>query len=231
LAHELDEPAKAVRELAKLGRDAISSTEKAGRYLSKYFSGGIEHLGGAFSDWAAGFRVRNLVNVMEKTDKRLAEAGFGSNFRQISDRNALPLIEAISLEPDEGIQEIWARLLANSARPDRIISHSSRVMINVLKNLEPEDVRVINVFLSKGITEERKEAIKLNETDFDPFQFDDILPSLARLSALGILINDSANGSLWAPQNAMALQVEIDSNFGSFRPTSLMVELEQAIAE
>ena len=163
---------------------------KAGGYFEKYFDGFSTHLGGAAGDWMLGRRIRNMVVIMQKTDALLATAGLSSNYKKISERNAIPLIEAISIESDEGIQTMWAAYIKNALRG----SHTrgvERHLIRLIGQLEPADLPVIEVLLKQPLSTPVKTPIVLGVEDFNSVGEAELTQSLDRLAAAGLFSHDN----------------------------------------
>ena len=65
----------------------------------------------------------------------------------ISLKYAIPMIENLSLEDDESVQDLWAGLIANATDPDKRFQ-IKKVYIDILSSLEPLDAMILK-FLSK----------------------------------------------------------------------------------
>ena len=63
---------KAVEETAKAVQQLVPVVDKNANRLSHFvhtvIGAGAEHLGGAFSDWAAAFRYKNALRLMDKVE-------------------------------------------------------------------------------------------------------------------------------------------------------------------
>jgi hypothetical protein len=64
-------------------------------------------------DKAAAYRIMNRARVAIKTQKYLEEIGV-TQVKAIDFRNGVPLLEAISDESCETLQEVWAAYFANA---------------------------------------------------------------------------------------------------------------------
>lgn len=229
MSEEIKEIAKAAQEVAKFGQVSVAAPQDAGSYFSKYFSETVAELGLTLRDSVAGYRIRNMISVMQKTDKALSEAGINTTFSKISGRNAIPLIEAISSEDNDTLQDIWAKLIANTVTAKDSDGVMTRVLIDTIRRLEPIDVSVINSFFKVEMGRSRLQFYNMNIEEFSPLSLEEVVASLARMSAIGLFTFDSANGMLWASDEEMLLQVGLSTNVGSYRPTYLMIELQMAL--
>jgi hypothetical protein len=225
-----DEEAKAVQELAKLGKNTVAAAEKAGGYLTATFRGAIGHLAQAAEDSAYGFRTRNAAKVEQKTRTCLKKLGVDSEYKLIDQRNAIPLVEAIEIESDGGLQDLWAAYVANALDPKQPSVTVNRQLITVMKNLEPSDLPIIRRLCSEKLNEAVKDPIKLSAQDFSVNDAN-LVESLARLAALGVftLQNDGSVG--WAAHEGyrMPCQLEVTTSIGVFRAQALLLVFQQSV--
>jgi hypothetical protein len=171
---------KATEELAKLGSRSLDTAEKAGGWLDQVFGEGFRQVGDAFGESMAGFRIRNRLRVLDKTQKAIEKAGLAGKSRPLSDRLTGPVLEAISDESDESLQEVWAAYLAFCVNPKN--PSADRLLVDVIRKLEPADWPVLEKLFKEG-------SQRLIATDFE------IEPavleiSMDRLASLGLFIYD-----------------------------------------
>ena len=98
-------------------------------------------------------RWERTQRLWTRADVFLAENGLDAPTRLLPYKVGVPLIEAASLEEDDDLQDIWARLLANAADAESgvdvqrrfvtILQDFNRLEAQVLSMLasEPEEVR------------------------------------------------------------------------------------------
>lgn len=132
---------KATEEIAKLGQKALETSEKAGGWVSDVFGAGFRHLGEAFADSMAGFRVRNRMRVLEKTQNAITASGMEGNTRPLDPRISGPILDAIADESDETLQDVWAAYIRNAVDPK--LPAADRLIVDVIRRLEPGDWDVI----------------------------------------------------------------------------------------
>ena len=73
----------------------------------------------------------------------MRERGARPYARSVTPKFAIPLLEAASLEDEDDINELWARLLANAMDPNCAVN-MKRAFINILADFEPTDAYVLN---------------------------------------------------------------------------------------
>lgn len=134
-----EESAKAIQKLAPL---ADKHAEKLEGFLSKVVGDGLSHLGGAFADWAASFRYKNALRLMDEVEAIHQERGIVGKTVPIPPRLGIPLIQRATLEDDEGLSAMWAALTANALDPNRHVE-ARRGFTDLLSSLEPIDALVL----------------------------------------------------------------------------------------
>lgn len=176
----MSEEAKAVQEVAKLGQRSLDTLDKAGGWTTSVFGEGINNLAGAWADNTAGIRLRNRIRVLEKTQKAIDASSFAGRLRLLPERIALPLLEAISEESDETLQDVWAAYIRNAADP--LKPPADRLLIDLIRRLEPVDWPVLSRLFDAGFATIRAEDLGQDE------QF--LVQTMDRLTALGLFTLD-----------------------------------------
>jgi hypothetical protein len=129
-----DEQAKAVQE-------ALKTLQGLGGFLRETFGTVPEDLVGLFGgNWLKVRRAENFVKIAMKAQERLEARKVNAQKPRLS--LLLPLIEAAADEEAEELQDMWARLLAAAADPDR--AKSVRLdFIDTVKRMDPLDAAVL----------------------------------------------------------------------------------------
>lgn len=137
-----DEEAKAIQEVAKATGKSVDLVRSTGRFLNDVFGEPIREFGGVLGDWAQYYRYRNRINIIDKVqairDKRSA---IGKPV-PIPPEFTLPVLEGISLESENRIQDLWAGLIANATDPIKSF-RIRKVFLEILRGLEPLDARIM----------------------------------------------------------------------------------------
>src|SRR5712692_8992554 len=115
MTDELKESAKAVQEVAKTAGKAIDLSEKFGVFITRYVGASLTAAFGIFEDKLKYMRWERQVRLMQRANDFLSNEGFDQPTRVIPLKFAVPLLEAASLEDDDYLQDLWAKLLVNSA--------------------------------------------------------------------------------------------------------------------
>jgi hypothetical protein len=226
-----DETAKAAQEVAKLGQRSLETANRAGGYFAETFKEAIGHIAAAASDSAEAFRIRNRASVLVKTKAKLAALGVTENYRAIEDRVAVPLIEAISVEGDETIQDAWAGYISNALDPDKPHITINRILIGVIRSLEPEDLPILRRIFEIDLGVPVKDAVKLIPSDFE-LSDAAINYTLARLLSLGLFSFSNVTALLLSGGNNAGIghpcRVEISTSMGAYSSLPLLLLLKQA---
>ena len=135
------ETARAVQEVAKTTGTALEIAKKAGPFLKRVFGPLVENAVGIASDRLGYYRLTQFYLLLDKTEKLLADRGVDAP-KSVPPKLAVPLLEAATIEDDEGLHDLWARLLANAMDPNA--PEIKRSFIGILKEFEASDAKLLS---------------------------------------------------------------------------------------
>jgi len=141
---EIKESAKAVQEVAKTAGKAIDLSEKFGQFISQYVGASLSASFGIFEDKLKYMRWERQIRLMQRANDFLLKEGFAQPNQEIPLKFAVPLLEAASLEDDDYLQDLWAKLIVNSAIETSGIT-INRTFIDILERLSPMEAKILNV--------------------------------------------------------------------------------------
>jgi phosphoglycolate phosphatase-like HAD superfamily hydrolase len=144
-----EETAKAVREVARAGGKLIDGMAKLGEFFSRLVGPAAEQYGGALGDLARFHRSTVLLRIFDKWEAIIRARNLEGKTVPIPLKYVIPALEKAAWEDDETLQEMWARLLANAADPEKRLQ-LKRVFAEVLSSLEPLDVQVLRFMSGQG---------------------------------------------------------------------------------
>jgi hypothetical protein len=148
---------KTALEVLNLPKDVLDRME---RFSSTLFGPSAREFGELLADRVRFRRYQNQVRFLLKAEDLLRTADL--NPRAVPLRTLLPLVEAASLEEDEGIQSMWAALLARASQHGaRLVLHSA--CIQVLRSISPVEAHLLNQ-LFRIWSEREEEARSKGET-------------------------------------------------------------------
>jgi len=138
------ETAKAAQEIAKTTGKAIDASQEFGGFISRYISGPLEQGIGIFEDKLKYMRWERQMRLMQRASDYMASMGIEAPTKPIPLKLAIPLLEAASLEDDDYLQDLWAKLLVNSSIEGSPIN-LNRSYIDILERLSHLEAKILNV--------------------------------------------------------------------------------------
>ncbi|AEJ01299.1 hypothetical protein Nit79A3_1467 [Nitrosomonas sp. Is79A3] len=138
------ETAKAVQEVAKTTGQAIEASKEVGGFISRFISGPLEQAIGIYEDKLKYMRLERQVSFIQKTRTLMNSIGIDTPIKPIPLKLAIPLFEAASLEDDDYLQDLWAKLLVNSTIENGPID-LNRTHIDILERLSNLEAKILSV--------------------------------------------------------------------------------------
>jgi hypothetical protein len=139
------------------GHEATANASKeaiqASRELGHFIRGPVGQVVGMLEDHLKVVRFKRRVRLWDRVRNILTEKGMDGPTRRIALNIGLPLIENATLEEDDDLQEVWARLLVNSGDANSGIEPRT-AFGSVLAEMSLLDVRNLAQIVS---------AVKLNQ--------------------------------------------------------------------
>ena len=199
----VSESAIAVQEVAKTTRSAIEATRDAGSFMAKYLDGPLAQMSGLLEDSLRYRRGVRLIRLEKRFQEELQVIGATVDVKRLPVNFALSALEEGSLEEDDELQDLWARLLANTADAKAEIS-PKRAYISMIKDLSHLDALIFEAIYSVPDVPGGKAIVthQLPEKAFRadgleggeiPEPSEEIVLSLANLERMGLL----SYGSSW----------------------------------
>lgn len=163
---------------------------------------------GIFEDKLRYARWERQQRLMLRAQEFLEETGLKAPPTGVPLKFAVPLIQAASLEDDDDLQDLWARLLVNASIDPEIASH--RMFISVLENMSALDAQALFV-LHRSAAEPQSAILTrdlpksatvwrdgMEQPNAQPRE--DVLLSLANLGRLGVItgLGTAGGGTSWA---------------------------------
>ncbi|WP_082584865.1 Abi-alpha family protein [Caulobacter sp. Root655] len=133
-------------ELAKVaGQIAVDTAKDARGALGRLFGDAITELGLTLGDRARLYRFENLTKILEKAERIARERGYtAEQLKALPFGDALRTTEAASMEEDDDVRDLWARLIANATAPENG-SPVQKVYIDLLKSLSGPEVLLLDL--------------------------------------------------------------------------------------
>ncbi len=141
---EIGEVARATAEASKFGTKALDTTEKLASFVAKVFKEPIRDAVGIIGDKLKFMRWERQVRLADRVNEILSQRAVIET-RAVPLKLALPILENASLEDNNELQDLWAKLLANSMDPN-FKEEIRLAFLEIIKSLNPLDVRVLHSF-------------------------------------------------------------------------------------
>lgn len=138
----LEETGKAVQEVAKTAGKVVDASEKLGGFIARFISGSLEQGIGVFEDKLRYMRWERQVRLMKRAEDFMSEVGLNNPTRPLQLKFAVPLLQAASFEEDDYLQDLWAKLLVNSANASSSVEQR-RAYIDILERLSSLEVKIL----------------------------------------------------------------------------------------
>lgn len=141
------EAAKAVQEVAKATQSAIDASREAGGFLAKYLDGPLTQMSALLEDRLKYARSTRLVRLQHKFQQEVQALGAQVPIQPLPVNFAISALEEGSLEDDDELQDLWARLLANTADASSGVS-PRRAHISMIRDMSRMDALIFEAIYS-----------------------------------------------------------------------------------
>ena len=141
------EPSKAVQEVAKTTGKAIDLVRDFGGFIAKHIDGPMEQGIGIVKDKLRYMRFERQIRYMERVNQLMISLGEDAPTKAIPLKLAVPLFQAASLEDDDYLQDMWAKLLVNASISERGME-LRRAHIDILEKLSHLEVLILEKIYS-----------------------------------------------------------------------------------
>lgn len=125
-----------------LDKEMLLATREFCGFIAKYVSGPVEQGIGIFEDKLRYMRWERQVRLMQRAGYFLEERGLANPTRPVQLKVAIPLFQGASLEDDNELQDVWAKLLVNAADKDSGVT-VQRAHITILENIGGLEMRIL----------------------------------------------------------------------------------------
>ncbi len=136
------EALKAAKEIAKATGQGLEIVKDFGAFVSRFIGGSLEQGFGIIEDKLKYLRWERQVRFMNRANDFMAEHGSRMQLRPVPLNVAIPIFEAASLEEDDDLQDLWARLLVNSADANSGIQ-VKRGLVSILQDFSQMEARLL----------------------------------------------------------------------------------------
>ena len=142
-------------EIISKGIDVV---REVGGFIARVIDGPLEQGMGIFEDHLKYYRWERQLRLMEKANLLLCDRGLKNPSRALPIKVALPLFESASIEDDEDIHDMWARLLVNAIDAGSEVN-VKKSLVSILSEFEPLDAKIFHEIYSIADPGDRDLAI------------------------------------------------------------------------
>ena len=139
---DIKEVAKASQEIAKFASNAIDAGRDMGEFISRFISGSLEQGMGIVEDRLRYNRWERQQRLMMRAEEFIKQQGLPLPDKPIPLKNAVPLLYHATLEEDDSLQDMWARLLVNGTNESTGIN-IERSFIEILAQISFLEARIL----------------------------------------------------------------------------------------
>ena len=147
-----------IEEVTKATGKALDTANNFGGFISKFISAPLEEGMGIVQDKLRYIRWERQVRLMKKSEEFMNEIGSENSIKPIPLKFAIPLIQAATLEDDDYLQDLWAKLLVNFSNKDSDVK-ISRAYIDILEKLSPLEAKILLVIYSYPFNESEHRGV------------------------------------------------------------------------
>ena len=150
----MEETAVAVKEVAKTTGLAIKTVDRLGQFFARVMGESIDATCGMLADTLKYKRWERQTNLVEKAERLIKEKNLSKQPIPISAKLALPIFQNASLEDDDFLHNIYAKLLVSAIDPE--VQTRRTAFVEILRQLEPLDVKILQTMYTAYIEKERR---------------------------------------------------------------------------
>lgn len=140
----IKEAAKATQEVAKTASKAIDAGREMGGFVSRFISGSLEQAVGIVEDKLRYIRWERQQRLIRRAEEYMREQGLSAPNKPMPLKNAVPLLEYATIEENDSLQDMWARLLVNGTNESTGVN-IERSFIEILAQLSPLEAQILQV--------------------------------------------------------------------------------------
>lgn len=144
MTEEVKTTAEAAKATAEAVGKALDTANNLGGFFSRIFGPALEEMGGMLHDSVRLRRATRLIRLQQRYEEIRAQACLTNDTKPIDLKVALPLLEAASIETNDDLQDMFARLLVNGTNPNSGIE-IKRAYVSILQDFTPLEARLLMV--------------------------------------------------------------------------------------
>jgi hypothetical protein len=141
--NEIEETAKAVQETAKATGKVVDAGRELGGFAARIFGSTLEEAGEMIHDQIRFWRATRALRLARRYEEIRAEYQISGPIKPVDLNFGVPLLEAASLQENDQLQDIFARLLVNATNPESKVK-ARRAFVSILQDFGPLEALVLD---------------------------------------------------------------------------------------
>jgi len=137
----MEESIEAVKEIAKTTGQAVKSIERLGRFFATVMGESIDATCGMLADSLKYKRWERQIKLIEKAESLIQNKELSDRFVKIPPKLALPIFQNASIEDDNQLHDLYAKLLVTAIDPE--IQTRRTAFAEIIRQLDPIDVKIL----------------------------------------------------------------------------------------
>lgn len=137
---------EAFEETAKTVGKGIDLAKEVGGFIAPLIKGTLEQGIGIFEDKLNYARWERQIRFIKRANRIMEEYGIDEIQNPIPLKFAVPLLQGVSLEDDDDLQDLWTNLLINAVSNKNI--ELKRVYIDILERISPLEAKILEKIYS-----------------------------------------------------------------------------------
>ncbi|MBT3627064.1 MAG: DUF4393 domain-containing protein [Rhodospirillaceae bacterium] len=143
----MSDEAKAVQETARVAAKAIDAANDLGNFIARFIGGPLEQASGIVTEKLSYMRWERQVRLMQRAEEFLVQQGLEAPSRPVPMKFAIPLLQAASMEENDDLQDIWAKLLVNAADADSGVD-VHRSFVTILEDIGHLEAQILHQIMN-----------------------------------------------------------------------------------
>jgi len=186
----MEETAAAVKEVAKTTGQAIETVDRVGRFFAKVMRESIDATCGILADALKYKRWERQIRLVEKAEHLITEKNLTGKSTPISAKLALPIFQNASLEDDDFLHDLYAKLLVTAIDPK--VSTKRTAFAEIIHQLDPLDVKILQAMYTVYV---EKDSLYRERFENEPWFRENRPPTWTAISKQEIFHNLSVRES------------------------------------
>ena len=150
----MEESSRTVQEIAKTTGQAIKTVDRLGQFFSRVMSESIDATCGMLADTLKYKKWERQIKLLEKAELLIEQKQLSGKTVPIPPKLAIPIFQQASIEDNEFLHSIYAKLLVSAIDPD--VQTRRTAYVEIIRQLEPIDVQFLQKMYASYISQVRE---------------------------------------------------------------------------